>query len=85
MNERAERIAIWPPLQINPALAMILWEPVLGRKNMDILEYFDVFVDNFLGLSQGPIHQRRHVRHTLFQSLELLINPKDTVDTPSQK
>ena len=35
----------------------------------------DVFVEDFLGLAQGPRHCRRHIHHTLFHALEKVFHP----------
>ena len=43
----------------------------------------DVFVDDFLGLAQGPRH--RHVRRTLFQELDKVFRPLDRQDTKQRK
>ena len=45
----------------------------------------DVFVDNFLGLTQGPRHHRRHVRRTLFHALDKVFRPLDRQDAKQRK
>ena len=45
-------------------------DPYLRQPNAKLLAYVDFFVDNFLGLAQGPRHHRRHVRRTLFHALD---------------
>ena len=38
-------------------------------------------MDDFLGLSQGPRHRRRHVKRTLFHTLDKVLWPLDRQDT----
>ena len=45
----------------------------------------DVFVDEFLGLGQGPWNRHRHIRHTLFHALEKVFRPLDRQDTKQRK
>ena len=41
-------------------------------------------MDDFLGLAQGPRHQRRHVRRTLFHALDEVLPPLDKGDTAAR-
>ena len=50
-----------------------------------LLDYVDVFVDDFLGLAQGPRHCRRHVRRTLFHALDKVFRPLDQQDASQRK
>ena len=45
----------------------------------------DVFVEEFLGLAQGPRHRRRHVRRTLFHVLDKVFWPLDWQDATQHK
>ena len=45
----------------------------------------DVFVDDFLGLAQGPWHRRRHVRHTIFHALDKIFWSLDRQGTKQHK
>ena len=45
----------------------------------------DVFVDDFLGLAQGPWHCRRHVRHTLFHAFDKVFRPLERQDNKHRK
>ena len=56
-----------------------------GRTNAKLLAYVDFFVDDFLGLAQGPRHRRRHVRRTLFHALEKLFRTLDRQDAKQRK
>ena len=85
IGDHAEGIAIWPLFLINPPLAAIPREPVFGRKNMNLLEYIDIFVEDFLGLSQFPTYHHSHFRRTLFHSLYQIFQTKDVADPPAQK
>ena len=59
--------------------------PYLQRPKANLLAYVDVFVDNFLGLAQGPRHRRRHVRRTIFHTLDQVFPPLDWKDTKQRK
>ena len=45
----------------------------------------DACVDDFLGLAQGPRNRRRHVRCTLFHTLDKVSRPLDRQDTKQRK
>ena len=55
-------------------------DPYLRRPKAKLLAYMDVFVDNFLGLAQGPRHRLHHVRRTLLL-LDKVLLPVDRQDT----
>ena len=61
LDNRAETIE--PPA--DPLLTQehtkLMRNPYLQRPNAKLRAYVDVFVDDFLGLAQGPRHRRRHV------------------------
>ena len=44
-----------------------------------------MFVDDFLGLVQGPRHRRRHVRRTFFHALDKIFHPLDSTDIEERK
>ena len=60
-------------------------DPYLRRPNTKLLAYVDVFVDNFLGLAQGPRQLRRHVRRTIFHALDKVFRPLDWQDANQRK
>ena len=60
-------------------------DPYLRLSKANLLAYVDVFVDDFLGLAQGPRHRRRHVRRTLFHALDKVFRPLDRQDTNHHK
>ena len=60
-------------------------DPYLRRLKAKLLAYVDVFVNEFLGLLQGPRHRRRHVRRTLFHTLDKMFRPLDIQDTKQRK
>ena len=49
------------------------------------MAYVDVFVDDFLGLAQGPRHRLSHVRRTLFHALDKVFRTLDQQDTKQRK
>ena len=54
--------------------------PYLRRPRSKLVAYMDVFVDDFLGLAQGPWHRRRHVRR-----MHKVFRPLDRQDTKQRK
>ena len=48
----------------------------------DPLTYWDIYVDDFLGLCQGNAETRQLVKRILFQSLDKVFRPVDAADTP---
>ena len=77
LDDRAE--AVEPPSA--PPLAaehtQLTRNPYLRRPKAKLLAYVDIFVDEFLGLAQGPRHRRRHVHRTLFHALDKVFRPLD--------
>ena len=65
--------------------AQLTCDPYLWRTNAKLLSYVDVFVDNFLGLAQGPRHCLRHVCRTLFYTLEKVFRTLDRQDSKQRK
>ena len=72
-----------PTLQ--PALAGMMSDPYLRWANANMAAYVDIFINNFLGLSQGPTHWRRRVQQTLFHSLDKVFRPCDYVNSAKRK
>ena len=63
--------------RLDPTLATLSREPLLIRNNAQLLVYVEVFVDDLLGMSQGPTHRHRYVRCTLFHVSEKVFRPLD--------
>ena len=85
LDNRAEAVAPLPAPPLAKKNAQLTCEPHLRHTNAKILAYVDVFVDDFLGLAQGPHHRRRHVHHTLFHVLDKVFRPLDRKDTKQRK
>ena len=85
LDNRAEAVWVKPDPSLNKQLGVLPRDPYLGRKNSQILQYVDVFVDDFLGLAQGPRHRRRHVRRTFFHALDKVFRPLDSKDNEERK
>jgi hypothetical protein len=49
------------------------------------LAEFEVFVDDFIGLSQGPAPTRTAVRRVLFHTLDEVLRPLDELDDPCRQ
>ena len=69
LDNRTEAIAPPPAPPLAQEHIELTREPYLRRPKAKLLAYVDVFVDDFLGLAQGPRHRRHHVRRTLFHAL----------------
>ena len=52
----------------------------LPRREVRPLTYWDVYVDDFIGLAQGSTHSRRRVKRALFHALDLIFRPLDEED-----
>ena len=85
LDERAEAVQVEPAPSLDKHLGALPRDPYLGRKKSQLLQYVDVFVDDFLGLAQGPRHSRRHVRRTLFHALDKVFRPLDSKDIEEWK
>ena len=85
LDNRAEAVRVKPAPSINKELGALPRDPYLGRNNSQLLQYVDVFVDDFLGLAQGPRHRCHHVRCSLFHALENVFHPLDSKDNEEQK
>ena len=85
MDECAEKVFICPPPPLTLDLSDISRDLMLSFHNADLLAHIEFFVDNFLGLYQGPTHHQRHICCTLFRSLNWVFQHKDMSDTQEQK
>ena len=85
LDIRAEAVEPPPAPLLTPEHAALKRDPYLQRPNAKLLAYVDVFVDDFLGLAQGPRHRRRHVRRTLFHVLDKVFRPLDRQDATQRK
>ena len=45
-----------PPSELKPSLAMLTHDPHLGHRNARLITYIDVFIEEFLGISQRTDH-----------------------------
>ena len=70
MDDMAEAIVREEPPTLQSALAGLTRDPYLRRANSKPDAYLDAFVENSLGVAQGPAHRRRRVRRTLFHTLD---------------
>ena len=73
LDDFAEVVVLVPVFPHKKETPQLCWNPYLGRLNVQLLTYIDVFVNDFLGLVQRPRHQRRHVRRTLFHALDKVL------------
>ena len=85
LDEHAEAVRVEPAPSLDKQLGALPRDPYRGRNNSQILQYVDVFVDDFLGLAQGPQHRRRHVRRTLFYALDKVFRPLESKDIGERK
>ena len=85
LDNRVEAIEPTPAPLITQEHAELTRDPYLRQPNAKLLAYVDVFVENFLGLAQGPRHRRRHVRRTLFHALDKVFRPLNGQDAKQLK
>ena len=85
LDIRVEAVEPPPAPLLTQEHANLKRDPYLRRPNDKLLAYVDVFVDDFLGLAQGPRHRRRHVRRTLFHALDKVFRPLDRQDDTQRK
>ena len=85
MDDRAEAIAPPPALPLAQEHAKLTHNPYLRHPKANLLAYVDVFIDDFLGLAQGPRHRCCHVHRTLFHVLDKVFQPLDRQDTKQRK
>ena len=85
LDECAEVVRVEPSPILDKQLGDMPRDPYLGRKNSQLIQYVVVFVDDLLGLAQGPRHRRRHVRRTLFHALDKVFRPIDSKDIGERK
>ena len=85
MDDRSE--AIEPPLALllTQEHAQLTRDPYLRPPKAKLLAYVDIFVDDFLGLAQGPRYRRHHVCHTLFYVSNKVFRPLDRQDIKQRK
>ena len=77
LDNRAEAIVSLPAPPLTQEHAKLTRNAYLRHPKAKLLAYMDVFVDDFLGLAQGPWHRRRHVRRTLFHVPDKVLRPLD--------
>ena len=85
LYNRAESLEPPPAPLLTQEHANLTRDPYLRRPNNKLLAYVDVFVDDFLGLAQGPRHRRRHVRRTQFHALDKVFRPLYRQDANQRK
>ena len=85
LDNRAEAIEPPPAPPLTQENAQLTQNPYLRRPKSKLLAYVDVFVDNFLGIAQGPRHRRRHVCRTLFHALDKVFRPLDRQESNQRK
>ena len=85
LDDHAEAVVIPAYYPLQSALAGLIRNPYLRRSNTNPTAYVYVFIDYFLGLFQGPVHRRRHVRRTLFHALDKVLRYLDSKDTSNRE
>ena len=84
-RNRAEAIVPPPAPPLAEEHAKLTHNPQQLRPKATLLAYMDVFVDDLLGLAQGPWHRCRHVRRRLYHALDKVFRLLDRQDTKQRK
>ena len=84
LDNRAASVVSAVAPTLDPTLVHLYQDTFLLCTNSQLLEYVDIFVDDLLGLAQGPTHQRCHVCRPLFHALYKVFRPLDNLD-PNQR
>ena len=85
LDGRAEAVVPPPAPPLADEHAKLTSNTYLRRPKAKLLAYVDVFVNEFLGLAQGPRHRCRHVRRTILHALDKVFRPLDRQDTKQCK
>ena len=70
---------------LDPTRVPLSQEPLLLRTNAQLFSYVDLFVSDYLGLAQGPIHWRCHMRRTPFHALDKVFRPLEKLEPNERK
>ena len=49
------------------------------------LSYIDIFVDDFLGITQGNMARREEVKRAVLHALDDVLRPLSTMDLPTRQ
>ena len=85
LDDRVEEIVPPPAPPLAQEHAKLTRDSYLRRPKAKLLAYVDIFVDDFLGLAQGPWHHRRHFCRTLFHALNKVFRPLDRQNSKQRK
>ena len=85
LDNRAEVIVPPPAPPLAQEHAKLTCDPYLRRPKAKLLAYVEVFIDDFLGLVQGPRHRCRHVHRTILHALDNVFPHIDWQDTKQRK
>ena len=61
LDDRMESLVIMDSSPLQAFMEVLSRNPNLSCTNSNTAAYGEVFVDDFLGLYQGPAHRQRHV------------------------
>lgn len=56
-----------------------------GQTHQRPLRYWDVYVDDFVGLAQGNATRRKQVKRALFHNLDRVLHPLEPRDNPHRQ
>jgi hypothetical protein len=88
---RLDELADTPPAPItlaasqNPLLRIPPTSDISRAPLQKPINFVDVFMDDFILLSQLPVFDRLRVRRTLFECIDLTIRPLQDTDNPKRK
>ena len=85
MYDMREAIIREAPPTLKLALAGLTRDPYLRRTSVKPAAYVDIFVNNLLGIAQGPVHQQRQLWRIMFHSLDKVFRTSDSGDSKNRK
>ena len=75
LDQQAEAVVPHLAPLLSKERAKLTCDPYLRLNNAKLLTSVDLFVENFLGLVQGPWHHCRHIRGKTFHALDKVFWP----------
>ena len=85
LDGRVAAVASSADHTLDPTVVTLSQDTLLLRTNAQLLAYVEIFVDDFIGLAQGPTQRCYHVRRTFFHILDKVFRPLENTDPTQRK